>query len=63
MTIQISATSTDCPPVTVPGGLSPGWSTTAVAPMAIPIDPSARNTEPTPTRPGTGARRGLGGGA
>ena len=33
----------------------PGWSTTAVAPMASAIEPRARNTDPTPIRPGAGA--------
>jgi len=50
ITIQISAIKT--------AAQLPGWSTAAVAPMAIPIDPRASTTAPNPTRPGTGSRRG-----
>jgi len=49
ITIQISVTSTPWPGVMVPAGLSPGWSTTVVPPMASAIGPRARNRGATPT--------------
>ena len=56
ITSQISMTSIAWPALTPDE--SAGWITVAVAPMARPIDPSARTTAPIPTRPGTGSRRG-----
>jgi len=55
LTIQISVTSTPWPGVMVPAELSPGWSTTAVPPMASAIEPRARNRGATPSLPGDGA--------
>jgi hypothetical protein len=59
ITIQISAISTAAPPLTWPGE-SPGCSTAAVAPIAMPIEPRASTTAPNPIRPGTGSRRSRG---
>jgi hypothetical protein len=58
ITIQMSATSTDWPPLT-PEPFA-GCSTIPVAPRAMPIDKTASATAPNPTRPGTGSRRGAG---
>ena len=56
ITTQIKKISTAVPPLSWPE-LSPGCSTTAVAPMAMPIEPMPSTTAPNPIRPGTGSRR------
>ena len=65
ITIQIKKISTAVPPPSWPE-LSPGCSTTAVAPMAMPIEPMPSTTRrtrsgPAPARGARAERRGVGG--